>query len=50
MGQWLIAGIALLDALAALDGAGHRHYPALVYLRLGDAVAFAALAQSSSYH
>jgi hypothetical protein len=34
-------------SLAALDAAGYRHHPALVCLRLGDAVAFKALTQSS---
>ena len=34
-------------SLPACDAAGYRHYLALVRLRLGDAVAFAALARTS---
>ena len=42
MGQWLIADLSRLGcSLPALDAVSHRHYIALVCLRLGDAVAFA---------
>ena len=39
MGQWLIADLSVSGcSLPALDAAGHWLYPALVCLRLGDAV------------
>jgi hypothetical protein len=34
-------------SLPALDAAGHRHYLALVRLRLGDPLTLAALTQGS---
>ena len=43
MTQWLIADITFLDVHLQLWMHGHRHYLALVRLRLGDPVAFATL-------